>query len=105
VPSSSSWLNLIERWLGELTGKRVRRGSFADVDELQRAISEFLAAWSEQPKPFVWTATVDMIHAKLGALPSKARADPTRLHAAATQTADQTVVQLILGHYTSLRLV
>ena len=65
VPTSSSWLNLIERWFGELTGKRVRRGSFANVDELQQAITEFLAAWNEQPKPFVWTATVDRIQEKL----------------------------------------
>jgi transposase len=65
VPTSSSWLNLIERWFGELTGKRVRRGSFANVEELQQAIREFLAAWNEQPKPFVWTATVQMIQEKL----------------------------------------
>jgi len=65
VPTSSSWLNLIERWFGELTGKRVRRGSFANVDELQQAITEFLAAWNEHPKPFVWTATVQMIQEKL----------------------------------------
>jgi hypothetical protein len=43
----------------------VRRGSFANVDELQQAIMEFLAAWNEQPKPFVWTATVQMIQEKL----------------------------------------
>jgi transposase len=65
VPTSSSWLNLIERWFGELTGKRVRRGSFANVEELQQAIAEFLAAWNEHPKPFVWTATVHMIQEKL----------------------------------------
>lgn len=65
VPTSSSWLNLIERWFGELTGKRVRRGSFANVDELQQAIQEFLAAWNAHPKPFVWTATVDRIEEKL----------------------------------------
>ena len=65
VPTSSSWLNLIERWFGELTGKRVRRGSFANVEELQQAIREFLAAWNERPKPFVWTATVQMIQEKL----------------------------------------
>ena len=66
VPTSSSWLNLIERWFGELTGKRVRRGSFANVEELQQAIMAFLAAWHEHPKPFVWTATVQMIQDKLG---------------------------------------
>jgi transposase len=65
VPTSSSWLNLIERWFGELTGKRVRRGSFANVEELQQAITEFLAAWNEHPKPFVWRATVQKIQETL----------------------------------------
>jgi transposase len=65
VPTSSSWLNLIERWFGELTGKRVRRGSFANVEELQQAITEFLAAWNAHPKPFVWRATVQKIQEKL----------------------------------------
>jgi transposase len=65
VPTSCSWLNLIERWFAELTNKRIRRGSFLDVDDLQTAIYEFLSAWNEHPKPFVWTATVDSIVAKL----------------------------------------
>ena len=65
VPTSSSWLNLIEGWFGELTSKRVRRGSFFSVDDLQRAITDFLNAWNEEPKPFVWTATVESIQAKL----------------------------------------
>src|SRR6266404_1421942 len=65
VPTSSSWLNLIERWFAELTSKRVRRGSFFSVDDLQRAITDFLNAWNEEPKPFVWTATVESIQAKL----------------------------------------
>lgn len=65
VPTSSSWLNLIERWFGELTGKRIRRGTFVSVEDLQRAIEEFLAAWNDDPKPFVWTATVDSIVEKL----------------------------------------
>jgi transposase len=65
VPTSSSWLNLVERWFGELTSKRIRRGSFASVAELQQAIAEFLAAWNENPKPFVWMATVESIVAKL----------------------------------------
>jgi transposase len=65
VPTSSSWLNLVERWFGELTSKRVRRGSFRSVEELEQAIAEFLAAWNEKPKPFVWTATVDSIVEKL----------------------------------------
>ena len=65
VPTSSSWLNLIERWFAELTSKRVRRGSFHSVAELEKAIHEFLAAWNEHPKPFVWTATVASITEKL----------------------------------------
>jgi len=65
VPTSSSWLNLVERWFGELTGKRVRRGAFTSVDDLIQAIDEFMAAWNQDPKPFVWTATVDSIIAKL----------------------------------------
>jgi transposase len=65
VPTSSSWLNLVERWFGELTSKRIRRGSFGSVADLQKAIEEFLAAWNHNPKPFVWTATVESIMAKL----------------------------------------
>jgi len=65
VPTSSSWLNLVERWFGELTSKRVRRGSFYSVQDLETAITEFLEAWNENPNPFVWTATVDSIQEKL----------------------------------------
>jgi transposase len=65
VPTSSSWLNLVERWFSELTSKRIRRGSFFGVEDLEQAIAEFLAAWNAAPKPFVWTATVDSIMAKL----------------------------------------
>jgi len=65
VPTSSSWLNLVERWFGELTRKRIRRGTFTSVADLQAAIDEFLNAWNESPKPFVWTATVEAILAKL----------------------------------------
>jgi transposase len=65
VPTSCSWLNLIERWFAELTNKRIRRDSFLSVEDLTAAIEEFLAAWNQKPKPFVWTATVDSIVAKL----------------------------------------
>ena len=65
VPTGSSWLNLVERWFGELTSKRIRRGSFFSVEDLQKAIREFLEAWNDDPKPFVWTATVDSIVEKL----------------------------------------
>jgi len=65
VPTSCSWLNLVERWFGELTNKRIRRDSFLSVADLTAAIEDFLAAWNASPKPFVWTATVDSILAKL----------------------------------------
>ena len=65
VPTSSSWLNLIERWFAELTTKRVRRDSFHSVEDLEKAIAEFLAVWNEHPQPFVWTATVESIKEKL----------------------------------------
>lgn len=65
TPTYSSWLNLVERWFGELTSKAVRRGSFASVADLEIAISQFLEAWNDDPRPFVWTATLDSILAKL----------------------------------------
>ena len=65
VPTSCSWLNLIERWFAELTNKRIRRDSFLSVADLTAAIEDFLAAWNTSPKPFLWTATVDSILAKL----------------------------------------
>jgi transposase len=65
VPTSCSWLNLIERWFRELTEKRIRRDSFHSVADLTAAINEFLEAWNENPKPFIWTATAESILAKL----------------------------------------
>jgi len=65
VPTSCSWLNLVERWFRELTTQSVRRGSFTSVQALENAIGEFLAAWNENPNPFLWTATVESIQEKL----------------------------------------
>ena len=65
VPTSSSWLNLVERWFRELDDKAIRRGAFPSVDDLEAAIEAFLAAWNDDPQPFVWTATVQSITAKL----------------------------------------
>ena len=60
IPTSSSWLNQVERWFGELTQKAVRRGVFVSVEELQKAVGAFLDAWNEAPRPFVWTAAVQL---------------------------------------------
>ncbi len=65
VPTSSSWLNQVERWFAELTEKAVRRGIFVSVGDLVEAITAFLEHWNEAPRPFVWSATVDEIMAKI----------------------------------------
>jgi transposase len=65
IPTSSSWLNLVERWFAELTGKAVRRGSFASVPDLIEAIEHFIEKWNREGKPFVWTAKAEDILAKL----------------------------------------
>ena len=65
IPTSSSWLNQVERWFGELTEKAVRRGTFVSVAELEKAIAAFLDSWNEAPRPFVWTATVEKIMEKV----------------------------------------
>lgn len=65
TPTSSSWLNLIERWFSELEQKTVRRGTFRSVSELQAAIKEFLTAWNDDPLPYAWTASVEKILSKV----------------------------------------
>ena len=49
IPTSSSWLNLVERWFAELSGKAMRRGSFASVPDLIQAIFDFIAQWNAEP--------------------------------------------------------
>ena len=61
TPTSSSWLNQVERWFGLITARMIRRGTFHSVAELERAIYEWLANWNTEPKAFVWTATADII--------------------------------------------
>ncbi len=65
VPTSSSWLNLVERWFGHLDSKAIRRGVFRSVADLKASIDAFLKAWNQDPQPFVWTATVESIQEKL----------------------------------------
>jgi transposase len=66
TPTSSSWLNLVERWFRELTDKAIRRGVFYSVPDLIAAIEDYLKAHNEEPKPFVWTASIDSILEKVG---------------------------------------
>ncbi len=66
TPTSSSWLNLVERWFRELTEKAIRRGVFYSVPDLVAAIEDYLKAHNDDPKPFVWTASIDSILEKVG---------------------------------------
>jgi transposase len=65
IPTSSSWLNMVERWFRELTDKAIRRGVFKSVPELIAAIEAYLEANNDDPKPFVWTATAEEILEKV----------------------------------------
>jgi hypothetical protein len=58
-------MNLVERWFGHLDNKAIRRGVFLSVADLQASIEAFTTAWNQDPKPFVWTATVESIREKL----------------------------------------
>ena len=61
TPTSSSWLNLVERWFGLITDQAIRRGSFDSVRRLEQAINKFLADWNENAKPFQWTRSANEI--------------------------------------------
>ena len=61
TPTSASWLNLVERFFAEITMKRIRRGAFASVAELEQAIRDYLDEHNSDPKPFVWTKSADTI--------------------------------------------
>jgi transposase len=65
TPTSSSWLNLVERWFGKLDDKAIRRGVFHCVPDLIAAIEAYLQANNEDPQPLVWTATADSILEKV----------------------------------------
>jgi transposase len=65
TPTYGSWINLVERWFAELTHKRIRRGVFRSVKDLEAAIREYIDVHNEDPKPFVWTKTADQILASI----------------------------------------
>jgi transposase len=66
TPTSSSWLNLVERWFAELTTKKLRRGTHTSVRQLNADIRAWIQAWNDNPKPYVWTKTADQILASIG---------------------------------------
>jgi transposase len=61
TPTSSSWLNLVERWFAELTTKKLRRAAHRSVRDLNADIRAWITTWNDNPKPFVWTKTADQI--------------------------------------------
>ena len=61
TPTSSSWMNQVERFFALITNRMIRRGTFHDVHELEQAIYKWLASWNGEPTPFVWKATADVI--------------------------------------------
>jgi hypothetical protein len=65
TPTSSSWLNLVERWFRELTGKAPRRGVFHSVPDLISSIEVYMKVHHNEPKPLVWTATAESILTKV----------------------------------------
>ena len=65
TPTSASWLNQIERWFARITEERIRRDAFRSVGELERAILDYIDAHNQNPKPFVWTASADLILGKV----------------------------------------
>jgi transposase len=65
TPTGSSWLNQVERFFAQITERRIRRGSFRSVAELEAAIEEYLGAHNRDPRPFVWTKDADLILRKV----------------------------------------
>jgi len=66
TPTSSSWLNLVERWFAELTNKKLRRGTHTSVRQLNTEIRAWIDTWNDNPRPYVWTKTADQILASIG---------------------------------------
>ena len=61
TPTSSSWLNLVERWFGELTTKKLQRGTHRSVRALNKDIRDWIETWNDDPRPYVWTKTANQI--------------------------------------------
>jgi hypothetical protein len=69
TPTSGSWLNAVENFFSILTRRRIQRGAFKSIADLQAAINRYLDEHNSNPKPFVWTKPADAILAKLQSLP------------------------------------
>ncbi|MBV8833756.1 MAG: transposase, partial [Acidobacteriaceae bacterium] len=65
TPTSSSWLNQIERWFAEITRKRIRRATFCTVRDLIKAIHDYIRFYNQNPQPFQWVASASRIIRKV----------------------------------------
>jgi transposase len=89
TPTYGSWINLVERWFAELTNKRIRRGAFRSVKDLESAIRGFIDVHNEHPKPFVWTRTADQILASIARYAQRTlSAHPSALNVRTNGTGD-----------------
>lgn len=89
TPTYGSWINLVERWFAELTNKRIRRGVFRSVKELEAAIREYIDVHNEDPTPFVWTKSADKILASIARYAQRTlAAHPQQLISRTTGTGD-----------------
>lgn len=77
IPTSSSWLNVIEGFFAKLTRKQLKRGVFRSVAQLKQAITDFIDAHNQNPQPFVWTATAEKIIEKVGRARLALNKDPS----------------------------
>jgi transposase len=90
TPTYGSWINLVERWFAEITNKRIRRGVFRSVKELEVAIRAYIDVHNQAPKPFVWTRTADEILASIARFAHRTNTavQPSRLISRTTGTGD-----------------
>ena len=89
TPTYASWINRVERWFAEITTKRIRRGAFRSVKELETAIREYIDGHNENPKPFVWAKTADQILASIARFAQRTvAAQPSRLISRTSGTGD-----------------
>jgi transposase len=65
TPTSSSWLNMVERWFAELTNKKIRRGAHRSIRQLERDIREWIELWNQNPRPYIWVKPAEQILASI----------------------------------------
>ena len=95
VPTSSSWMNLVERWFGHLDNKAIRRGVFLSVADLQASIAAFLNAWNQNPQTLRMDRDCRIHSGKAHPLSPNPGADPARLHEPQVEKAKESTCLVI----------